>query len=56
MLYYMGDSQHNENIQINKVIGESEKYVIYFTQKPIHMEFFANPIERCSELLLFNLF
>ena len=28
MLYYMGDSQHNENIQINKVIGENEKCVL----------------------------
>ena len=26
-------SQHTENIQINKVIGENEKYVFYFTGK-----------------------
>ena len=24
---------HAENIQINKVIGEDEKYVLYFTEK-----------------------
>ena len=26
-LYHAGDSQHTENIQINKVIDENEKYV-----------------------------
>ena len=29
----MGDSGHTQNIQINKVIGENEKYVFYFTEK-----------------------
>ena len=29
----MRDSQHTENIQINKVIGENEKCVFYFTEK-----------------------
>ena len=27
------DSQHSQNIQINKVIGENEKYVFIFTEK-----------------------
>ena len=29
----MGDSQHTQNAQINKVIGENEKCVFYFTEK-----------------------
>ena len=29
----MGDSQHTQNIQINKVIVENEKCVFYFTEK-----------------------
>ena len=29
----MGDSQHTQNIQINKVIGESERCVFYFIEK-----------------------
>ena len=33
MLYHMEDGQHTQNIQINKVIGENEKYVFYFTEK-----------------------
>ena len=33
MLYPMGDSRHTQNIQINKVIGESEKCVFHFTEK-----------------------
>ena len=33
-LYHTGDSQCTQNIQINKVIGENEKYVFYFTEKP----------------------
>ena len=28
-----GNSQHTQNIQINKVIGENEKCVFYFTEK-----------------------
>ena len=34
-LYHMGDCQHTQNIQINKVIGENEKRVLYFTGKTI---------------------
>ena len=33
MLYCVGDSQHTQNIQINKVTGENEKCVFYFTEK-----------------------
>ena len=29
----MGDSRHSQNIQINKIIGENEKYVFYFMEK-----------------------
>ena len=29
----MGDRQHTKNIQINKMIGENEKCVFYFTEK-----------------------
>ena len=39
----MGDSQHTQSIQINKVIGKSDKYVFYFTEKN-HMDFLVNPI------------
>ena len=38
------DSRHTENIQINKVIGENEKRVFYFTDKK-HTDFLANPIK-----------
>ena len=38
-----GDSRHSQNIQINKVIGENEKYVFYFMGKK-HADFLANPI------------
>ena len=33
MLYHMGDSQHTQHIQINKIIGENEKYDFYFMEK-----------------------
>ena len=33
MLCHVGDSQPTQNIQINKVIGENEKCVFYFTEK-----------------------
>ena len=33
MFDHMRDSQHTKNIQINKVIGENEKCVFYFTEK-----------------------
>ena len=33
MLQHMEDSWHTQNIQINKVIGKNEKYVIYFMEK-----------------------
>ena len=35
MFYHVGDSQHTQNIQINKVIGENEKCVFYFMEKTI---------------------
>ena len=31
-ILYAGDSWHTQNIQINKVMGESEKCVIYFME------------------------
>ena len=31
----LGDSQHTQNIQIDKVIGKNEKCVSYFTEKTI---------------------
>ena len=33
MLYHVGDSRHTQNLQINKVIAENEKCVMYFTEK-----------------------
>ena len=33
MFYHTGDSQHTQNIQINKVIGENEKCVFSLTAK-----------------------
>ena len=32
----MGHRQHTHNIQINKVTGENEKYVFYFTEKKLN--------------------
>ena len=29
MLYHVGDRRHNQNIQINNVIGENKKLVFY---------------------------
>ena len=37
MLYHAGDSCHPHNIQINKVIGEYEKWVFYFMEKTIQV-------------------
>ena len=37
-LYHMVDSQHTQNIQTNKVIGENEKCVFYFMEKK-HTDF-----------------
>ena len=34
MFYHTGESPHTQTIQINKVIGENEKRVFYFTEKP----------------------
>ena len=31
--FHVRDCQHTQNIQINKVIGENEKYDFYFTEK-----------------------
>ena len=45
MFYCMGDSQHIH--QINKVIGENEKCVFYFTEKK-HRDFLANPIHHAQ--------
>ena len=33
MLYHMGDSQHTQSIQINKLIGENQICVFYCTEK-----------------------
>ena len=30
MLHHAGDSQHTQNIQINKVIGENEKCLLFY--------------------------
>ena len=38
----MGDGQHTQNIQVNKVIGENEKCLIFYGKK--HTEFLANPV------------
>ena len=43
-LYQAGGGWHTQNIQINKVIGENEKRVFYFTVKN-YTDFFANPVE-----------
>ena len=43
MLYHAGDSQHTQNIQINKVIGEKRKMCILFYGKN-RTDFLANPI------------
>ena len=44
MLYYMGDSRHIQNIQVNKVIYKNENCVFYFIEKAMHTDFLANPI------------
>ena len=33
MLYHAGDSQHTQNIQISKDIGENKKCIFYFKKK-----------------------
>ena len=33
MLHHVLDNQHTQNIQMNKVIGENEKCVLYFMEK-----------------------
>ena len=33
MLFHSGTTKNAENIQINKVIGENEKFVFYFMEK-----------------------
>ena len=33
MFYHVGNSQHTQNIRINKVIGENKNCVFYFTEK-----------------------
>ena len=50
MLYHAGDRQHAQNIQINKVIGENEKGVFYFTEKT-KLTFLAN---RILEIILWQ--
>ena len=42
-LHHTGESRHTHNIQINKVIGENEKCVFYFTEKS-HRNFLATPM------------
>ena len=32
-----GDSQHTQNIQINKVIGENEKCLLFYRRKPYRL-------------------
>ena len=34
-----GDRRHTQNIHNNKVIGENEKYVFYFTEKNVNRPF-----------------
>ena len=46
----MGESQHTQNIQINKVIDEDEKCVFYFTEK--NKELFGQPNKNiCSHMI-----
>ena len=33
MLYHTGESQHTQNVQINKVTDENEKCVFHFMEK-----------------------
>ena len=42
----MGDSQHTQNIQINKVIAENEKHLLFYVKN--HTDFLANPISPCG--------
>ena len=37
----MGDSRHTQNIQINNIIGENEKRVLFYRKK---IDFLANTI------------
>ena len=41
MLYHVGYSQHTQNMQMNKVIGENEKFVFYGKK---HTDSLAHPI------------
>ena len=42
MFDHVDDSQHTQNIQINKVIGEKKKCLSFY--KRTHMGFLANPV------------
>ena len=47
LYHVVGDNQHTQNNQVNKVIGENEKCVFHFTKKN-QMNFLANPTKPCS--------
>ena len=40
----MGDGQHTQNTQINKVIGENKKICLLFYAKKYMDDFLAQPI------------
>ena len=47
-LYHPEGSQHTQNIQTNKILGENEKMCLLFYEisGKNHMDFLANPIHR----------
>ena len=46
----MADSRHTQSIQINRVIGENEKCVFYFTEKKPFRLFGQLSISRGAKL------
>ena len=49
-LYHVGDSRHTQNIQINNVIGENEKCLLFYGIN--YMDFLSNPI--CIHIFPFS--
>ena len=55
-LYPMGDSQHTQNTQINKVIGENEKNVPFILQNRLNGLFGQSNIKNKKKTLICILF
>ena len=48
-LYHVGDSWYTQNIQINTIMGENQKRVLFYGKKPY--KFFCQPNTTCNSAL-----